>query len=595
MKKTAKKFLICLLATAMLLCSCSRIDNVGADTTEPSVTDGGGNPEETAKHELSVSEVESLLAANGLKTNESSMWSSDGTSGHGGMQTRICRTERGVYTAFARDFGAEETTGVQEFYVAKVDNDGKVSVLYFGEFEVYGNEINVNIAHDTNGDVIATVVGPEDLGVYIFDKDTDEVSEYVVEPNFSGERPHDYTMAMFDFENRKIYAFYPGYGANYVLGNYQLDWFTFDLETGEWSDASMFASFTEIGRHCYMYPFPDGNGGAYIVSTRSEKAAIAGDKFVSLYEKQYIWDRIDLFHIPDLTSPENVTYTPVQLGDESMGLDGIWPLTSVNSGGGVSVDANGYMHITYKYYLHDYAGTNTEYDNQLQFRHAIYDGMECIYNEKLDFEDDTYEYYYPLIRQSSDGQLHMIAVKINGDDLVFEFYRAEDELGKSWKYEKSHTVKGVTTGALTLTDTREGSIQDDVVSCFYYRSYGNEYKIYNGYTSANVLHISLDDYSVTEPIDILEDFDIVLDPRHDKRVPATDEQTQIISTENGTYVTFVYNFKYLEGTEYFHIVKIDKDNKVTVLASDSFKSMQDKYLTMTEGLDGKIYVCLPSG
>ena len=242
MKKTAKKFLICLLATAMLLCSCSRIDNVGADTTEPSVTDGGGNPEETAKHELSVSEVESLLAANGLKTNESSMWSSDGTSGHGGMQTRICRTERGVYTAFARDFGAEETTGVQEFYVAKVDNDGKVSVLYFGEFEVYGNEINVNIAHDTNGDVIATVVGPEDLGVYIFDKDTDEVSEYVVEPNFSGERPHDYTMAMFDFENRKIYAFYPGYGANYVLGNYQIDWFTFDLETGKWSDTSTFAS-----------------------------------------------------------------------------------------------------------------------------------------------------------------------------------------------------------------------------------------------------------------------------------------------------------------------------------------------------------------
>ncbi|MBQ2825757.1 MAG: hypothetical protein IJF13_00925, partial [Clostridia bacterium] len=595
MKKLFSLLLAFTLLFAPVLSGCSEGSAGGADTTEPSVTDGGGTPEETAKHELSVSEVKSILVSNDLKTNVNSMWSSDGLSYHGGMQMRLCRTERGIYTAFARDFGAEETTGIQEFYVAKVDNDGNVSILYFGEFKVYGNEIDVNIGHDINGDVIATVIGPDDLGVFVFDKDTDEVSEYVVKPNFAGESPHDYTMAMFDFENRKIYAFYPGYGANYVLGNYQIDWFTFDLETGKWSDTSTFASFTEIGRHCYMFPFPDGNGGAYIASCRSERSGIVADKLTVQHDRQYIWDRIDLFHIPDLTSSENVTYTPVQLGDESRGLDGIWTSVSISNGGDATVDSNGYMHITYRYSLHDYLGTNAGYDDEYQYRHAIYDGMECIYNEKLDLEDDTYTGYKPMIRQSSDGKLHMIAVKCGGDDLIFEFYSAEDELGKNWKFEKSHTVNGITAASVSLTDTRDGSIQDDVLGCFYYRTHGNEYNIYNGYTSANVLHISLDDYSITEPIDILENFDIVLDPRHDKRIPHTDEQIQIISTENGTYAAIITNFKYGDSTEEFVIAKIDNNKKLTVLASDTFKTQQDKYLTMTEGLDGKIYVCLPSG
>ena len=96
-------------------------------------------------------------------------------------------------------------------------------------------------------------------------------------------------------------------------------------------------------------------------------------------------------------------------------------------------------------------------------------------------------------------------------------------------------------------------------------------------------------------IDILEDFDIVLDPRHDKRIPHTDEQIQIISTENGTYAAIITNFIYGDSTEEFVIAKIDNNEKLTVLASDTFKTQQDKYLTMTEGLDGKIYVCLPSG
>lgn len=593
MKKIAKVFLPCLLAAAMLLSSCSRIDNAGGDTTEPSVTDGGGIHEDAAKHELSVSEVKGILAENGMETNINSLWLDDGASYHGGQQMRVCHTERGTYAAFAKDFGGYATSGIQKFYVAKVDNEGKSSILHYGEFTSDGNEILVNIGQDLEGNIIVTVTSMKELEAFIFDSENDQMEKIAVVPQFEtekiGGKVNGYSQSMFDFENRKIYGFYNG-RTDDSFGDYVLEWFVFDMDTKTWSENGTLKIFEGMERHCYLYPFPDGNGGTYVTAMIAEYAKVREGQLLQAYDRQFVFDRIDLFHIPDLTTPDNITYVTVHdIGNTDRGMEGIWPSVNNNLNGDVFVDSNGYMHITYQYYLHDYAGSNTEYDDQLQYRHAVYDGMDCLYNEEIKLPRDDYYNYRPMVRQSTDGTLHMIVIKFSEGAIEFEFYRAEDDLGKSWKHEK-HTQldESITTHSPSVSAVRDGSVQDNTLSCFFY-----------GYRNLNrtayTFNISLEDYSITEPIDILEDFDIQVDWRYDKRLPATDEQTQVINTENGTYVTFVYNFKYLEGTEYFHIVKIGKDNKVTVLASDSFKSMQDKYLTMTEGIDGKIYVCLPSG
>ena len=51
----------------------------------------------------------------------------------------------------------------------------------------------------------------------------------------------------------------------------------------------------------------------------------------------------------------------------------------------------------------------------------------------------------------------------------------------------------------------------------------------------------------------------------------------------------------VENKESFHIVKIANDNTVSILYSDSYPSMQDKYLTMYKLPDGWIYISPPTG
>lgn len=593
MKKTTIMFFTLILILSMLLGSCSGSDegNVSTEVTtgEPVVT-----PEEDpAKHEISISEVESILAENGLGTNGKSLWLDDGASYHGGQQMRVCHTERGTYAAFSKDFGGFDTTGIQKFYVTKTDNDGKSKILYYGEFTSDGNEILVNIGRDIGGDIIVAVTGFRELEIYIFDSQTDEMKKYSAVPRFSSEDDggsvNGYAQCLFDFENRKIYGFYNG-RTGVSTGDYTLDWFVFDLETREWSDTSIYKSFEGIGRHCYLYPFTDGNGGAYILSSIAEYASVREGQLLQTGDGQFVFDSLELFHIPDLNTAEGITYVTVNKSDDiGRGMEGIWPEVANNNYGDVFIDADGYMHITYRYCLFDYTGTHSDYDNDLQFRHAVYKGLECVYSGEIKLPREDSLNYRPMVRQSTDGTLHLIAVRFTDGAIELEFYRGEDELGRGWKHEKHIELdESIASHSVSLSAVRDGSVQDNVLSLFMYSYIGIN-------RTAHTFNISLEDYSITEPINILDGFDIQIDWRYDKRIPSTDHGTQFVSTDHGIYAAFVYMFDYLERTEYYHIVKIDENKNVTVLASDSFESFQDKYISISEGLDGMIYVGLPDG
>ena len=591
MKNFIRAFFACFLAMMLLMCGCSQPGNSGDSTTEPDGTTDpiDGPAEKPAKHEISIDDVVSILGANELITNTGSKWPGGG-SYHGGQQTRVCHTERGTYAVFAKQFGEASFDGIQRFYVAKTDNDNNVSILHYGEFESDDAEITVNLALDTNGDVVVVVTGRRDLEVIVFDSKTDEMTKYSAEANFTGSGSYGYSQPLFDFENRKIYAFYNG-GSD---GNYQLDWFVFDMETGEWSDSSLCAVMEGVGRHCYLFPVLDGNGGAYFVGVRDVYAEETqymeeeGNQLLKWDKIKMLFDQLDLFYISDLTSAENIEYTTVHRAYTERGDEGIWSTIVNNEHGGVFVDADGYMHITYIYYIYDAAGDTPDLDSDMQYRHAIYDGMECIYNEEIKFQKEDHYFYKPMIRQSTDGTLHMIVADRDGT-IELEFYSAEDKLGKSWKYEKTYVFdESISTNSLSLSGVQEYSVQDNIISGFFYGYYDVNRTVYT-------FNLSLEDYSVTDTVNLLEGYDLQIDWRYDKRIPYADHQTQVISTANGIYAAFVYNYVYDQHTEYFCIVKIDKDKKSTVIVSDSFESEQNKYLTMAEGPDGLIYVCPPDG
>lgn len=585
-------FLSLILTFSLLLCSCVTDNGNKSDTTvnrDTTVSDISVIPDGVeAKHEIAISEIKSILAGNGLRTNINK-WTTEACAYHGGQQIRVCHTERGTYTAFARDYG--DGDGIQKFYVAKIDNAGQVSILYYGGFKADDGTITVNICQDINGNILVTTTSTEVLAVYVFDSETDEMTKHETAPVFSSDEIPGYGQVMFDLDNRKIYLFTASGSWSTEIGDCLFEWFFFDLETMKWSENSTYVWIEDIGRHCYLYPFPDGERGAYIVAERDEKTEIIGkDRFSLSGLDTYVWDRLELFHIPDLAVAGDVTYTTVQYEDDTRGLEGIWSTPGYTHNGDVFVDSNGYMHITYRQMLVDYTGTHTDFDDKSQYRHAVYNGMECIYNEEINVDLADSEYKV-MVRQSTDGKLHLIVAKLWGTAIELEFYSTDDDIGRSWKQEKSVTVKdNVRVDSLTLSAVRDGSVQDNILSVFFYGSDGTSVR--SGFT----FNISLDDYSVTEVINILSEYEFKVDDvRYDKRVPYSDHQPVIVRTENGVYAAFVYN-SHLEGdTDSFYIVKADGENGVEVLYSDTFNSSQNKYLTVSAAANGEIYVCPPTG
>ena len=578
--KKAKNLLAVLLAGVLLFSGCNTTTMDENETEETLQTEISTEIPESipAKHEISIDEINSILVANGLRTNINRTPANP--IYHGGHQMRVCHTERGTYVAFGK--GDADRC----FYVAKIAPDNTLSLLHSGEFDFDGS-VPINIGQDINGDIIVNAATASALSVYIFDKDTDAVSEYStpytfgsVEYSYPG-----YAQTMFDFANRKVYMFYNG---GLFTENYELEWFTFDLDTKTWLDGSVCQSLEGIGRHCYIFPFPDGNGGAYIVGERDILVETAGDQLQNAVKETYLKDEIKLFHIPDLSTGENITYTVVHEAYSERGHEGIWSAITDNQYGGVFMDADGYLHITYRFFLYNLSDQPIKLDDMLHFRHAIYDGMECIFNEKLDLPDANSGNRKPQIVQSADGTLFMLISHLAQNPLEIDIYKADDALGKTWHKETTITMpEGIPTRSFSISESRNGSVQDNTIGCFYYS--------YNSVNSGFAFNLSLDDYSVTEIVDLLAGYDLRIDEYPDNRSYNTAYQTKVIHTENAVYAAFVYDYASMEGKEYFHIVKMDNDGNVTVLHSDSYASDQDRYLTIQRMDDGMIYICPPTG
>ena len=210
MKAFIKALLCCSLIASLLLTGCGG-GGTGDDTTTPADTDPVETPAvDAAKHNITLSEIQSILAQNELGTNINK-FSAFGSASHGGQQMRVCHTERGAYVAFAKDIGERED--FLRYYVAKVGNDSQASVLYYGELDGGGDgTVSVDIGQDTNGDIIVTATSHKEHTVHIFDSETDAVASYEITPTFSTDNMPEcsqigYSNAMFDFTNRKLYAF----------------------------------------------------------------------------------------------------------------------------------------------------------------------------------------------------------------------------------------------------------------------------------------------------------------------------------------------------------------------------------------------------
>ncbi len=540
------------------------------------------------KTKITVSEAESILAANGLRTNINKGFPSPAY--HGGQQMRVVRTARGTYAAVVTEFEREY------FHVVKIDAEDRVTLLYCGEYMSDNSEVLLNIGQDVTGDVVVVACGPETLNAYIFDRDTDEVTQYTERGAFfcSG----GYSAVLFDFARRRICAFYE---SDVRTGDFILSWFLFDLEKKQWSAPAFVKKMEGIRRHCYLYPFPDGCGGAYFVAERDDTVKLE-EKLRDTGEHKYLWDELRLFHIPDLTSTENVTYTAIHEAYSERGAEGIWSSITNNQCGGVFMDADGYLHVTYLYCLYDLSGKHPDLDQDYHYRHAVYRGMECVFNERIPFAGEGGTGCRPLVTQAADGTLYMIVCTqwAREGAAPIGIYRAQDTLGREWKPEATVRIpEGLLVKSFSISEARNGSVQDDVLSCFFY---GNDER--NVRCTAYAFTLSLKDHTVTPAADLLKEYDLVTEPRHDRRAYNSAHTTKIVHTEKGAYAAFTYNYvfgprtydtwDYENKKEEYHVVRIGGEG-TKVLYSGSYVSRQNRYLTMRRTDGGKIVVCPPDG
>ncbi|MBE6569025.1 MAG: hypothetical protein E7658_02250 [Ruminococcaceae bacterium] len=606
--KSIKIILFALLLGALLLVGCGETtvdetDTTAAETVETeAVTEAETEPVLTpSAHQISIEDVESILKANEMSLTHSTPYAEPAC--HGGQQMRICRTERGDYVAFVKNWVDTDNSSVAtrtEFYIAKITPDNEVALLYFDTLDPTASTVHLNIGQDTNGDIFVIATGNKTLATYILDAETDAVSTCRETPIFNSGYALGYSSAMFDFENRKIYAFCNGNPAKNTQesADYVMEWFVFDLESMRWNPEGVYHIFEKLGRHTFVFPFPDGNGGAYIVGERNNYLAPLTDLIVSPVTNLRTFDELRMFHIPDLTSSENITHTTIQEVYSERGQEGVWSIAANNQDGGVFVDADGYMHITYLFHKYDLGGNCPDLDPDYQYRHAIYDGMECIFNEQIEMPvempaEDPARQYRPQIRQDTDGTLYMIIFGERVIPMEIYIYKANDPLGKTWTLMNTHTFDDVSSFSSSISAPRNGSLQDDVLSCFFYTRDPSPRTVYT-------FHISLADGSVSELQNILADTDLIIDEYYKYNAYSDAHTHQIVHTENGTYAAFVYKYVHdrysvYDCTEYFCIAKIHEDNSASILYTGSYQSFKDKYLTIKQLGDGKIYVFPPHG
>ena len=415
---------------AVILIALSVLPSCSGPAQDPADTSPSGSPESDspgteapkpvfyeADHKIEISDAAGMLASNGLRTNIDK-WTDTGGAWHGGQQMRAVHTERGTYAAFASDFGDGDE--LQKYYVAKTDPEGNSSILHYGQFYNDDAEVTVNIGRDTvTGDIIATATSNHIHTVCILDAETDKVTECSIVPEFKTKNVQklNYSNVLFDFDRRRVCVL--SVTSSKPVGDWVFEWFTFDLEARKWADGSVAGTVPDIGRHGYNYLFPDGSGGAYIAAERNEYSIYAEGRF-SLAGQSYIWDRIDLFHIPDMTSAEGITYVPVREEDDSLGLEGIWSNAPINQYGDAYIDDAGYIHITYRFCLADYAGGHEPFDRKLEYRHDVFDsGMNLVFSEPIELPKN-YDLFRFFVRQDTDGTLYMIGATIsdkNGDGI----------------------------------------------------------------------------------------------------------------------------------------------------------------------------------
>ena len=404
---------------------------------------------------------------------------------HGGHQTRVVRTPGGTFAAYI----TAQTDAMNEFSIMKINDDGTSRILY-QDYQNYDSS-SVNIFADSGGTVYVASLTDDKLSgmstpegaflcIYRVDPVTLEVQGYTARGEFgeSTSYGYGYSMPVPDFANRKIYAIF-------CAGNLPglFAWFTFDLDTMAWEKDVRTVTLPS-GRHCYLYCFADGRGGAYVVGQRDVlRASVGKDTF---RDADYVWDNWDLFRFPDMTKE---AFTEVRLVDADALYTPEWYPNTV--GTSAFLDRDGFLHLLYRVRMYPASAIHGD-TGEIYLGHAVFrDGARLfdrrvgltypMQGERRVYDPSMPSGYCTRLVQTPDESLYLIALPTSGyagstfDTL--ELWRADDALGKTWSKiaEKKllTSTEPMAIDGLAVT----GTLPDGVVGVLYHENTGSGYAL----------------------------------------------------------------------------------------------------------------------
>ena len=284
---------------------------------------------------------------------------------------------------------------------------------------------------------------------------------------------YGYSATVLDPTTGYITSFYCG---GREQAGFYLAWFTYSYRTHRWVTSGS-TVFWDYFRHAYLYAYPDGNGGIYLVSERSCLLECVGLKGI-IIGPDYAWDEITMFHINDLFN--GTSHSQIVIPADYTQMDREMYPGAHNSSSDVYITQDNKMHVIWTMEMHGRNHHDTIYH---ALWHAVYDiaspGAEptLITREPIQFISSS-NYYSLRFVENSSGQLYILAVP-NDRDARCEVWKATNELATEYELVACRTFIGgevVTTGLLA-TNNRNHSVYDNTIVCMYPTS-SNRYKVF---------------------------------------------------------------------------------------------------------------------
>ncbi len=408
---------------------------------------------------------------------------------HSNHETRLVDTPYGTFAVLPQweDSSRWGVIGAAHFGLYRIYDDGSSKELGSWDFAYHTSKPNIMYAADG----MVYVVSTDDqwdhmnnLVLYFDPSEPNSDGSYDIHggrttiPYSGGPCPagYGYLQPILDDTNGKIYVFAcGGQDAGYFA------WTIYDYIDHEW-EPYQYSTVINSYRHCYIYGFSDGKDGIYLVAGRDVLLSTLG-LANTVTGADYAWDEMNLFHFPDIHSTA-YTRTCILEADYTQSARSLYPTIGNNRHGDTLLTQDGYLHVLSTKSMH---GTYHHDYKYSEMWHAVYDcttpGMKPleVYNKPIAFATESNGYTMRMA-ESAKGELYILAMPTDRGARC-EIWKETDD--KAFTFElagcKNFSDSTTPNSSIITTNSRNGSVIDNVVPCFYPVESGGGY-IYKYFT-----------------------------------------------------------------------------------------------------------------